>query len=194
MLTDSDDSSMDTNELRLRALRQLIGDSQLKDFANQHDLDASYISQILNGHRSFGERAAANMEKKIGLPKDYLARPAVGSDSDTPVSGVSAAAGTSYVAPALAKTIAIAITEGRLNAADIEMLRKLVAHLVKKNEAQTITSVPEKLGGLTDAVFAGSQDGENVDDMLRMLQHGLKKSQPTDSAKKDEPTKKKRSN
>lgn len=180
--------------MRIRALRQLIGDSQLKDFANQHDLDASYISQILNGHRSFGERAAANMERKIGLPKDYLARPAVESESDTPTSRVSAAVGTSFVAPALAKTIAIAISEGRLSATDVEMLRKLVAHLIKKNEAQTIASVPEKLGSLTDAVLAGSQDGENVDDMLRMLQHGLKKSQSTDSAKKDEPTKKKRTN
>jgi hypothetical protein len=35
-------------------------------------IDASYISQILNGHRSFGEKAARNMEAQAGLPHGYF--------------------------------------------------------------------------------------------------------------------------
>ncbi len=53
----------------------MAGASQ-KDFANQHGLDASYLSQILNGHRNLGEKAAANLEEKIGLAAGSLVSPA----------------------------------------------------------------------------------------------------------------------
>lgn len=63
------------NQLRLDALiRTMAGQSQA-EFAEQHDLNASYLSQILGGHRAFGERAASNMEKKIGLAPGTLSRP-----------------------------------------------------------------------------------------------------------------------
>ena len=53
----------------------MAGASQ-KDFANQHGLDASYLSQILNGHRNLGEKAAATLEDKIGLAAGSLVSPA----------------------------------------------------------------------------------------------------------------------
>lgn len=68
---------MDINELRVSALRRLMGGLSQAEFAEKYDLNASYISQILSGHRSFGERAATNMEKKIGLPVGTLSRPPV---------------------------------------------------------------------------------------------------------------------
>lgn len=66
---------MDMNQLRLEALKRFIGALTQAEFAEQYDLNASYLSQIMSGHRSFGERAATNMEKKIGLAPGTLSRP-----------------------------------------------------------------------------------------------------------------------
>lgn len=35
-------------------------------------IDPTYISQLLNGHRNFGEKAARNMEKRAGLAAYYF--------------------------------------------------------------------------------------------------------------------------
>ncbi|WP_430318302.1 LexA family transcriptional regulator [Pseudomonas nitroreducens] len=66
---------MDMNQLRIEALKRLMGGLTQAEFANRHDLNASYISQLLSGTRNFGERAARNMEEKIGLPAGTLSRP-----------------------------------------------------------------------------------------------------------------------
>lgn len=66
---------METNELRIEALRQLIGGMKTKTFADKYDLDPSYLSQMLNGHRPMGEKAARNLEIKIGLPDGTLVSP-----------------------------------------------------------------------------------------------------------------------
>lgn len=66
---------MNTYEARIAALKAIIGDSTLKDFAERYELDASHLSQMLNGHRNMGERAAANLEKKIGLFPGALTTP-----------------------------------------------------------------------------------------------------------------------
>lgn len=64
---------MDIYDKRLTILRALIGENQLKDFAAAHqDVDASYISQILNGHRTLGDRAAINLSKKLSIPTEML--------------------------------------------------------------------------------------------------------------------------
>ncbi|MNZ43154.1 putative HTH-type transcriptional regulator [compost metagenome] len=63
------------NQLRVEALRRLMGGLTQAEFADRHDLNASYISQILSGHRAFGERAARNMETKIGISPGTLSRP-----------------------------------------------------------------------------------------------------------------------
>jgi phage repressor protein C with HTH and peptisase S24 domain len=63
---------MDIYEKRSTILRSLIGENQLKDFAAAHELDASYLSQILNGHRTLGDRAAINLAKKLDIPTDLL--------------------------------------------------------------------------------------------------------------------------
>lgn len=77
---------MEMKELRWRTLAKLIGDMRTKDFAEQHDLDASYLSQILNGHRGMGEKAARKMEIKIGLPDGTLVNPSqegLGAEGNT---------------------------------------------------------------------------------------------------------------
>lgn len=66
---------MDINQLRVEILRSIIGERKTKEFAQQYDLDASYLSQILNGHRPMGDRAATKLEDKIGLDMGTLVMP-----------------------------------------------------------------------------------------------------------------------
>ncbi|MCQ2994374.1 LexA family transcriptional regulator [Pseudomonas syringae] len=66
---------MDIYEQRLRALRHAMAGLTQKDFANQFGLDASYLSQLLNGHRKLGEKAAVTLEGKIDLPAGTLVSP-----------------------------------------------------------------------------------------------------------------------
>ncbi len=61
--------------MRIQVLRDLMGERSQKEFAEHYNLDASYLSQLLNGHRSLGEKAAANLEAKIGLAEGTLTAP-----------------------------------------------------------------------------------------------------------------------
>ncbi len=64
---------MDIYEKRRTILKALIGENQLKDFAAAHaDIDASYLSQILNGHRTLGDRAAMNLGTKLAIHPEVL--------------------------------------------------------------------------------------------------------------------------
>jgi hypothetical protein len=67
---------MDKRDIRLSRLRTLVGDAGGPTaFSRKHDgVDPTYISQLLNGHRNFGERAARAMEAKLGLPAGGLDR------------------------------------------------------------------------------------------------------------------------
>lgn len=73
---------MDINEKRIASLRTIMGTLSQKEFAEAHDLDASYLSQLLNGHRKLGEKAALNLELKIGLAAGTLTSP-LGEESTT---------------------------------------------------------------------------------------------------------------
>lgn len=81
---------MDINKLRANALKAVMAGASQKDFANLHGLDASYLSQILNGHRKMGEKAAATLEEKIGLPSGSLVNPDAAGESPLVKSGLSA--------------------------------------------------------------------------------------------------------
>lgn len=67
---------MNISQLRIAALRELIGDLKTKEFADRYNLDPSYLSQLLNGHRPLGDKAAKNLEDKIGLTGGTLLMPA----------------------------------------------------------------------------------------------------------------------
>lgn len=67
---------MNISQLRIEALRTLMGGLRTKEFADRYNLDASYLSQLLNGHRPLGDKAAKNLEDKIGLPGGTLLMPA----------------------------------------------------------------------------------------------------------------------
>lgn len=68
---------MDINERRIASLRKIMGSLSQKEFAEAHDLDASYLSQLLNGHRKLGEKAALNLEFKVGLKAGTLTSPPI---------------------------------------------------------------------------------------------------------------------
>ncbi|MDA8095290.1 MAG: S24 family peptidase [Betaproteobacteria bacterium] len=65
---------------RVAKLRRLVdeagGPAAFAKRYSQRDadkpIDETYVSQILNGHRTFGEKAALNMARRAGLPKQYF--------------------------------------------------------------------------------------------------------------------------
>ena len=70
---------MDKTALRRINLRTAIDAANTKlgfksdvAFCEHYDLNASHISQLINGHGSFGERAARNLEKKVDWPTGLL--------------------------------------------------------------------------------------------------------------------------
>ena len=73
---------MDTITLRRKNLRTAINAALEKQgfksdvaFCEHYDLNPSHVSQLMNGHGSFGERAARNLEKKVGWNEGLLDKP-----------------------------------------------------------------------------------------------------------------------
>ena len=66
--------SQEEQNKRMLKLKKLIADSggTTAEFCRSYGVDPSYISQLLNGHRSFGEKAARNLEEKAGLSPGYF--------------------------------------------------------------------------------------------------------------------------
>lgn len=67
-----------TPEYRVERLKDLIEDlksngyKNVTDIASHFSMNASYISQLIGGHRTFGELAARRFEQKMGLPDFYF--------------------------------------------------------------------------------------------------------------------------
>lgn len=87
---------MDKIALRRRNLRTAIDAANKKlglrsdvAFCEHFDLNPSHISQLINGHGSFGERAARNLEKKIGLEDGLLDKAEDVTSQATPESSFS---------------------------------------------------------------------------------------------------------
>ncbi|WP_335944469.1 hypothetical protein [Pseudomonas sp. G166] len=137
---------MDMKTLRVEALRRVIGPLSQKEFADQHDLDASYLSQILNGHRGLGEKAALNLEKKIGLAPGVLVNPGgYGSNviegeftrqesvRDQSPAYQAMQQSASPKAIAVIEKLARAAAKGRLKESDLVLLEGIAALLEKAN-------------------------------------------------------------
>ena len=125
---------MDINERRIASLRKIMGTLSQKEFAEAHDLDASYLSQLLNGHRKLGEKAALNLESKIGLTAGTLTTPPVeGTSTSAPANVVHlptrASKDKNYV---VIPHLDIAASMGHGKAAPemhIEVIRDMTVHL-----------------------------------------------------------------
>lgn len=59
-------------KILLKKLEQEKGLNSFAKIGREYDLNPSYLSQLINGSRDLGERAARNIEQKIGLPVFYL--------------------------------------------------------------------------------------------------------------------------
>lgn len=65
-------------DIRVQRLKDFIeqskdaGHKTVASLADTYDVNASHISQILGGHRAFGETAARNLEQSFGLPAFYF--------------------------------------------------------------------------------------------------------------------------
>jgi len=67
---------MNMNTTRLDALRREIRKfPTLAAFARHYGLDSTYLSQLLNGHRNLGEKAARNLEAKLDWAPHSMDRP-----------------------------------------------------------------------------------------------------------------------
>lgn len=61
---------MDIYTQRLNNLKAAMKDFRSKvAFARHYQLDATYLSQLLHGHRRIGERTARTLEEKLGWPR-----------------------------------------------------------------------------------------------------------------------------
>lgn len=71
---------MKITEIRRKKLEKIVDEyGGIEDFVRERSrpdreksLSASYISQLINGTRNFGEKAARNMEDLAGLPDYYF--------------------------------------------------------------------------------------------------------------------------
>jgi len=73
---------MDIREIRRENLRRLVEKFGTKaKFGRHYDVDATYLSQILNGHRNLGEKAARKLEKSLNLNEFELDK-LEGDDAD----------------------------------------------------------------------------------------------------------------
>ena len=72
-------NAMNIHDIRLKALRKELEQfPSIAAFARHYRLDGTYISQLLNGHRNFGEKAARKMEAALGRPPMSLDRDDMG--------------------------------------------------------------------------------------------------------------------
>lgn len=60
---------MEIHAIRLKVLRRQVDTfPSIAAFARHYGVDGTYISQLLNGHRNLGEKAARNLERKLDWP------------------------------------------------------------------------------------------------------------------------------
>lgn len=85
-----------TPKIRVANLNRLLRELKIEGVAGSYaelarvyeGIDASYISQVMNGTRNLGERAARSLEKKLNLEPFYLDRTPDNSDDLNAVSAL----------------------------------------------------------------------------------------------------------
>lgn len=64
-----------TSEHRVKRLKKFLNDNKRqnqREVAISAGINPSFLSQLVGGHSSFGEKAARNLEGKLGLPPFYF--------------------------------------------------------------------------------------------------------------------------
>lgn len=116
-------SITDTRVANIRALIEEMGSQA--SFCRRFNLNPTYISQLLNGHRTFGERAARKIEAKLGVPPGWLDRLQTGEGPMEPPAQEPAPRG-SRKAVELADEIMALSSEGKLSDEAVAAIEQLV--------------------------------------------------------------------
>lgn len=169
------------------------------DIADALSINQGSVSSYLNGVNALNAKAAGIIAGMIGIPVESfsprLAKEIALMAQAVKVQSAGDAAettgqyqGTSRAVPQVALLISDALTNGTLTATDGDELRRIALHLIKKNlDANTgYVTVPTRLDGLADAALRTAENGENPDDLLKMLEKGMSKQQPTEEPKPHE--------
>lgn len=167
--------------------------------AEQLDISQGSVSSYLNGYNALNMRVAGAIAGMIGIPVERfsprLAKEIAQMTQAVPMPTGKAIAekagpyeGTSKAMPMVANLIASALATGQLTVSDGEELRRMALHLINKNLQATAhhVAVPDSLGGLADAALLAAENGDNPDDLLKMLEKGMSKQQPTEEPKAHE--------
>lgn len=81
-VTGDDDGGIENSAQRVAILRALVGATSRAEFCSAYSVNPSYLTNILNGVKNFGEKSARNMEASLGLRPGVLEHP-VGIEYDT---------------------------------------------------------------------------------------------------------------
>lgn len=128
---------MDERDRRVRALRRLVDEAGgAAALARRHPgIDPSYVSQLLNGHRAFGERAARAMEDRLGLAHGALDLDDSGKQSAVQVAREPSLTADEYEIVSLWRML---LEEQRVETlakmrAEADKVRRIAAELRKRN-------------------------------------------------------------
>lgn len=167
------------------------------DIADALSINQGSVSSYLNGVNALNAKAAGIIAGMIGIPVESFS-PRLAKEIALMAHSVSRAAarsapesttedqGTSMVAPVVVRVIAGALASGQLTASDGEELHRIALHLISKNAATTgAVEIPAHLEGLAEAALRAAEQGNNAEDLLKMVGHGLNKSQPKEGPQKD---------
>jgi phage repressor protein C with HTH and peptisase S24 domain len=110
--------SMEKPEIRRQRLRTWFADRTLPE------KEKSYLSQLMSGTASFGEKAARRLEQSYGMPTDWLDSP-LGPEPDlvyTTASGTTAVELKAYQRGLDEKFVTVPLLENALGAGSAELL------------------------------------------------------------------------
>ena len=125
---------MDMKDIRRRRLREWFSERPIPE------KEKSYLSQLMNGKASFGERAARRLEVAYGMPVSYLDKP---SDDELP-------------------------QERRLDSRQ-EKLLELFDRLPESEKDQHIKTLSDVVEGY-DRLFKELLQNRNIEDLIKKHQ------------------------
>lgn len=161
---------MTTEEKRLILLKRICAGKSQKDLAKAYGLNPSYISQLLNGHKTIGEKAAKNLESKLGLRPGILLHPCGGNSLETtPVSSMFLVSGEDVSADP--ETISEDDPAPEINEQRIAILRALVGASSRTSFCSAHSLNPSYLTNLFNGVRnIGEKSARNMEKRLGLRQ------------------------
>lgn len=154
------------------------------------------LSSHLNGKRPLSKEVAAKLAILLGIPVEKFSprlaqeiadmAKAVQPTGAEPAGDERPTTDKKLAIPPVARFIIWAANQGRLKVDDLSELYRMASYLASKNTEQNgAVELPANLDGLAEAALRAAENGDNPEDLLRMVGHGLKKSQPQEGQQSD---------